>query len=158
LTKPEKSLLEKILEHGFSQFAADMEKEKLDKLREQILAGMGLTEEKLQQMPPEQRKQIEDLVAAEIRKRLEGMKAMNGDDEDQKGETKITSLSIAATSTTSTTSPPVTSAATPQMPLQEAQNTGLGVMLALQESETAKAERENAEGPDKLGKNDRDDA
>ena len=41
-----------------------------EKIREEILAYMGLTEEDLAKMPPEQRAAIEKLIAEEIQKRL----------------------------------------------------------------------------------------
>lgn len=53
------------------------------KIREEILASMGLTEEDLAKMPPEQRAAIEKLIAEETQKRL-AAESLLQDDEDKK--------------------------------------------------------------------------
>lgn len=59
-----------IREKGFSAFVEDMQKQKMEELRKEILAAMGLTEEALKEMPADQRAAIEKIVAEEIRRRL----------------------------------------------------------------------------------------
>lgn len=148
-TGGEKSMLERILESGFSQFAADLEKEKLAQMREEILGAMGLTEEMLQHMTPEQRKQIEDMVAAEIRKRLEAASAVNNGGEDAKGSVEMGGKSIGANA-------PAVAASKADPTAPASQHSGLGVMLALQEIAEAKAENANTEEIIEPGKKDRE--
>ena len=62
--------VETLKEKGFTGFFKKIEEEKLEKLREEILRGMGLTEEKLAEMPPEQRSAIEKRIAEEIQRRM----------------------------------------------------------------------------------------
>ena len=59
-----------IKEHGFRAFVEELEERKLAEMRAEILQKMGLTEEQLQQMGPEQRAAIEKIVAEEIQRRL----------------------------------------------------------------------------------------
>lgn len=77
-----KTAYEKIVEVGFSQFVADLEEQKLKELREKILNAMGLNEEMLAEMTPEQRGVIEKMVAEEIKRRIEGGAVMNGASND----------------------------------------------------------------------------
>lgn len=79
-----KTNYEKIVEVGFSQFVADLEEEKLKKLREKILGAMGLSEEALAKMSPDQREVIEKMIAAEIKRRIEGGAVMNGSPNEDK--------------------------------------------------------------------------
>ncbi len=51
-----------------------------NKIREEILASMGLTEEDLAKMSPEQRAAIEKLIAEEIQKRLAAESLLQDDD------------------------------------------------------------------------------
>lgn len=67
--------LGRILEKGFRAWAEEEQEKKLEELRKKILEKMGLSEEDLSNMSPEQRAAIEDIVAAEIRKRLEALHA-----------------------------------------------------------------------------------
>lgn len=62
--------LEAIREQGFRAFAEDLEKRKLERLREKILSAMGLNEQALEEMPAEQRAAVEKIVAREIQRRL----------------------------------------------------------------------------------------
>ena len=154
----EKSLLERILEHGFSQFVADLEKEKLAKMREEILGAMGLTEEDLAKLPPDQRKLIEEMIASEIRRRLEAASAMNRGDRAPKGEATVSAGSIAA-GTAATASAGQNSAGgvagangDATAGTKKGHETGLGVLLALQEIDAAKAARAEGGGEPKPGK------
>lgn len=54
-----------------TEFHEYMEMTPAERLREQILKEMGLTEEQLEQMPPEERAAIEDKIAALMRERME---------------------------------------------------------------------------------------
>ncbi|HEY9081362.1 hypothetical protein [Magnetovibrio sp.] len=66
----EKSLVDEIREKGFRTYAEEMEEKKKEELRQKILSEMGLNEESLAKMSPEQRAQIEDMINAEIVKRM----------------------------------------------------------------------------------------
>ncbi|MCP4672351.1 MAG: hypothetical protein GY857_13720 [Desulfobacula sp.] len=58
-----------------------------DKIREEILASMGLTEKDLAKMSPEQRASIEKLIAEEIQKRLAAEALLqDGDDKNTKND------------------------------------------------------------------------
>jgi hypothetical protein len=63
--------LEFIREKGFAAYAEEVEKRKMEEMREKILAKMGLSEEDLDKMPAEQRAAIEDLIAQEIQRRMQ---------------------------------------------------------------------------------------
>ncbi|WP_027360659.1 hypothetical protein [Desulforegula conservatrix] len=71
---------------GFSAYVRDLEKEKIEKIRKDILERMGLTEADLAKLPPEQRAMIEDLIAQEIKDRLAASSMKNNDDSDNKGQ------------------------------------------------------------------------
>jgi len=73
-----------IREKGFVGFFLDLQAKKLEELREKMLNSMGITEEDLSKMPPEQRSAIEDIISEEIKKRLAAGEIMeNGDDSDK---------------------------------------------------------------------------
>ncbi len=72
--------LSEILDKGFSAYAEEINEKKLEELREKILEAMGYSEEDLENMPAEQRQQIEKLVALEIQKRLSAEKALASDE------------------------------------------------------------------------------
>ncbi|MBB4265609.1 hypothetical protein [Roseospira visakhapatnamensis] len=74
-----------IREKGFTTYAADLEKEKLEKLREELLRAMGLTEEDLAEMDPQARGAIEQRISDEIQKRLAAASLVNA---EGKGETR----------------------------------------------------------------------
>lgn len=71
-------------EDGFTGFFKKLQEERIKELREEILQEMGLTEEDLSRMPPEQRSNIEALVSKEIQERLTAESAMD-DDQSRKG-------------------------------------------------------------------------
>ena len=56
------------------------------RIREEILAAMGLTEEALAEMPPEQRARIEKIIAEEIKKRMSAETLMQ-DNKNRKSDT-----------------------------------------------------------------------
>lgn len=73
-----------IREHGFRQYAEKLHEEKMEEMRKKILEEMGLTEEALQQMSPEQRQMIEEGIQREIEARMAANAAMNdGERADQ---------------------------------------------------------------------------
>ena len=65
---PSRYEFDRIKEVGLVKYASEVKEEKL---RAQILAGMGLTEDALKLMPPEERMDIEKRIAEEIQKRQE---------------------------------------------------------------------------------------
>ena len=70
-----------IREKGFLSYFKELQAEKLEELREKILNSMGITEEDLSKMPPEQRSAIENIISEEIKKRLAAGAIMeNGED------------------------------------------------------------------------------
>lgn len=80
----EKSLAERLAEQGFVNFVEQLQAEKREKMREEILTAMGLSEESLADMPHKQRAQIEKLVEDEIQRRMAGAAIMNKDENEQK--------------------------------------------------------------------------
>lgn len=70
---------------GFSAYVRDLEKEKIEKIRKDILERMGLTEADLAKLPPEQRAMIEDMIAQEIKDRLAASSMKNNDDSGNNG-------------------------------------------------------------------------
>ena len=59
-----------IKEKGLSAYVRNIEKEKLEEIREEILERMGLTEETLGKLSSEQRAMIEEIIAREIQSRI----------------------------------------------------------------------------------------
>ncbi len=66
---------------GFTGFFKKIQEEKMKELREKILEEMGLTEEDLAKMPPEQRATIEKMIAKEISMRMSAESALEDDKE-----------------------------------------------------------------------------
>jgi len=144
-----KSAYDKIVEAGFSQFVADLEEEKLKKLREKILAGMGLTEEDLAKMTTEQRDVIEKMIAEEIKRRIEGGAVLNGDSKDGKLMPEQNSGSLNPVGGgmglgTAENAGATTKGANLSM--------GLGPLLALQEIDQGDAHTAFTDGLEKVGK------
>lgn len=78
-TPPDNSLEEDVntlKKDGFTGFFKKMQEEKMKELREKILEEMGLTEEALSKMPPEQRASIEKMIAKEMRLRMSAESAL----------------------------------------------------------------------------------
>lgn len=71
--------LDEIRDKGFGTYADEIHAKKMEELREKILASMGLSEGGLENMTPEQRSQIEKMVALEIQKRLAAEDALDED-------------------------------------------------------------------------------
>jgi hypothetical protein len=67
-----------IKEHGVRAYAEEVHKQKIEELREKLLAAMGLSEEALAEMPSGQRAAIEKMIAEEIQKRLAAASMTNG--------------------------------------------------------------------------------
>ena len=76
------SALDIIKDQGFSAYAEQLRAKKMAELRAKILDRMGLSEEDLQKMSPQQRATIEELIAREIQQR---MAATSDDGDDKKG-------------------------------------------------------------------------
>jgi len=66
----EKALVDEIRDKGFAAYAKEIEEKKKEELRAKILGEMGLNEEVLEKMSPEQRAAIEKMISAEILKRM----------------------------------------------------------------------------------------
>ena len=60
----------------FTGFFRELQEKKMEELREKILEEMGLTEEALAKMAPEQRSRVERIIAREITQRLAAQSAM----------------------------------------------------------------------------------
>lgn len=75
-----------IKENGLVDYIMELHQERL---REEILASMGLTEEDLAKMPPEQRAAIEKAIAEEIRKRMAAEAMMEKKDGDKSDSSKL---------------------------------------------------------------------
>jgi len=66
----EKALIDEVRDKGFVAYAKEIEEKKKEELRAKILGEMGLNEEVLAKMSPEQRAAIEKMISAEILKRM----------------------------------------------------------------------------------------
>ena len=64
------SLIDEICEKGFGVAIEGEKQRKIQKLREELLKAMGFTEEDLEKMPPEQRLQVDALIAQEMKERM----------------------------------------------------------------------------------------
>lgn len=119
------TLISEIREKGFQTYAEEEKQRQIQKMREEILKAMGLTEEDLEKMPPEQRDQIEKIIAQEIKERMQAQGLLNG------GSEKSDEELLKAKQMTD----PVAggSAISAKM--------GLGPLLALQEADALKAEQ-----------------
>lgn len=76
--------LETIKEKGFMAYVRDVEKEKLENIRKEILERMGLTEEDLANLPPNQRRMIEDIIAREIQVQITASSLKKNDHSDDR--------------------------------------------------------------------------
>jgi len=66
----EKALIDEIRDKGFVAYAEEIKEKKKEELRAKILDEMGLNEEVLAKMSPEQRAEIEKMISAEVLKRM----------------------------------------------------------------------------------------
>ena len=74
-----------ILEKGFGKYVADMQQEKLEeKIREKILAALGLSEEQYKQLPAEQRAAIEQAVQEAIQQEMQARGEMKNKENPEK--------------------------------------------------------------------------
>ncbi len=119
--------IDRIREVGLSAYAEELHKEKLAEMRREILAAMGLTEDMLKEMSSDQRSTIEDMVAAEMRKRLAAMSEMENSESEKNPRDK--EMAVAMINRPKGTGP------------------GLGVLIALQEVEAASEGPEAQNGP-----------
>ena len=115
------TLLSEIREKGFQTYAEEQRQKKIEEMRREILEAMGLTEEDLAKMPPEQRKQIEELIAQEIKERMHAQSELNGGD-DKRDEALLKAKKMLD---------PVASSS------MISNEMGLGPLLALQEADAA---------------------
>ncbi len=69
-----KAVFEEIKKKGLVKYVED---KRTEELREKILGAMGLSEEALKEMPPEQRMKVEQRISEEMMKRLAAEKEMN---------------------------------------------------------------------------------
>jgi len=93
--------IERIKDIGFSAYAEEVKAKKIEELREKILEMMGLTEEDLENMPADQRKTVEDIIAREIEARMAVNNIINGsDDADaaQPGSGQLAAQAVASES------------------------------------------------------------
>jgi hypothetical protein len=68
-----------IREKGFGSFVKEMQQDKMKKLREEILRGMGLSEDDLSKMDPNRRAETERMIADKIRQRLAAQSVVQSD-------------------------------------------------------------------------------
>lgn len=74
--------LAEIKDKGFMAYVWDLEKERIEEIRKEILDRMGLTEEDLATLSAEQRAMIEDIIDREIRIQLGASSMKKNDDPD----------------------------------------------------------------------------
>ncbi|NMM44770.1 hypothetical protein HH303_09795 [Rhodospirillaceae bacterium KN72] len=67
---PAQEDVNRIKEIGFGKWVEELREKKLEEMRQEILAAMGLTEEDLGKMDPDARASIEEMIAQEIQERL----------------------------------------------------------------------------------------
>ncbi len=84
-----------ILDQGFRAYTDNIRAEKLEELREKILEAMRLSEEDLENMPTNQRDQIDRMVALEIQQRLTAEDALTDTPEEKAATTGISEQILA---------------------------------------------------------------
>ena len=70
-----------VTKNSFTGFFKELQEERMEELRKEILEEMGLTEEMLQEMDLEARGRIEGMIAKEIQKRMTAQSALDGEGE-----------------------------------------------------------------------------
>ncbi len=88
----DKSAMDFIREHGMRAYAEEVQRQKLEELREKILEAMGLTEEDLAQLPADRRGQIEQMIADQIRQQLAANAVINSEEDAGSGTTVAQAL------------------------------------------------------------------
>lgn len=83
--------IKEIKEKGLLAFIMEQREQKI---REEILASMGLTEEALAEMPPEQRARIEKQIAVEIQKRTMAEALMQKNNSNGSDSVKLEEIAI----------------------------------------------------------------
>ena len=76
----DKDAMDYIREHGMRAYAEEVERRKLEELREKILEAMGLSEEQLAALPAERRDQIERMIADQIQQRMAANSILDDDE------------------------------------------------------------------------------
>ncbi|RED52332.1 hypothetical protein [Aestuariispira insulae] len=76
----------KIKEVGFRTYVEELNKEKLEELREKILQSMGLSEEDLAGMSANQRAAIEKMISEEMQRQMAANSLANKGDDEGKGK------------------------------------------------------------------------
>ncbi|MEQ8166375.1 MAG: hypothetical protein RIC93_09895 [Alphaproteobacteria bacterium] len=85
-----------VREKGFRAFVEALEEKKLAELREKILQSMGLSEEDLKEMDPDQRAAIEKLIAQNIRERLSAETELENGGDEKPAADEVTAQTLAA--------------------------------------------------------------
>lgn len=75
-------------------------KNPMERMREQILREMGLTEEQLEQLPPEERQKVEEQIASIIEERMKASFAPNASETEQLQQIGATVTSTAVSAVT----------------------------------------------------------
>ncbi|MBT3557833.1 MAG: hypothetical protein HN644_02670 [Rhodospirillales bacterium] len=75
----EPSVIDEIREKGFMAYVEEIHAKRMEELRSKILEAMGLNEEQLAEMSPEQRGMIEDMIAEKIKQAMLTNSAINDD-------------------------------------------------------------------------------
>ncbi len=127
---PYTSDIERIREIGMSAYVDEIKVKKMAEIRKAILTAMNLTEETLAQLPQAQRDQIEKIIAMEIQKQ---MSAGNGSEDDDKKKND----GIGAVSEHGPIQQSKINLRTEVINRTTDIGPGIGVLLALQEAETA---------------------
>lgn len=126
-----KSAIERIREIGMSAYAEEIKAQKIEEmkaeLRKLLLGEMGISENELAKMPPKQRASIEKIIEDEIQKRLAAMSDIEDDDGKKRG--------ILGHRTDQN---PDMAELKSDVAIRNGEfGPGIGVLLALQEAETA---------------------
>jgi len=140
--------IERIREIGMSAYVEEVKAKKIEEIRERILKAMGLTEEMLTQLPPKQREQIEKIIELEIQKQLAIGNAVEDDEKKKSGElgyvpTQQGKIDVRTEIISRTTEI----------------GSGIGVLLALQESDANNLETASGDDgePNNAKQNEKDE-
>ena len=142
--------IERIREIGMSAYVEEEKAKKIKEIRESILKTMGLTEEMLAKLPPEQREQIEKIIELEIQKQLATGDAVENDKKKKSSELGYTPTQQGKIDVRTEVISRTTEI-----------GSGIGVLLALQEADANKLEASGdggAEGgPNNAKQNEKDE-
>ncbi len=73
-----------VRQRGIRAYSEEVHRRKRQEMREKIMLAMGLSEETLAEMTPDQRQIIEDMIAQEILQRMAAESMTNGGSENEK--------------------------------------------------------------------------